>query len=240
MAVTDRGNEFQHDHRRITEGLGIKDLRSNVAMEALQTNILLAQGAQGQFLRLAGHNGGTELAVLTAGVDLFMGVRIDAGRKPQKDPLANALPSRFCIDGIQFIGAVAYKAANAMLNGKADVPVSLAVAVEAGIFHGEASPDSGIQLAGGDHIHTHIFLGHDLIHTLDAQCLAGIKRSGTGRQVLLHRLVINAAAVSHQSLIHHKQRCAVLLYQFGGIVAGKEQMSFRVGCQVLIDHFLPS
>ena len=139
--------------------------------------------------------------------------------------MANSFSGGLAIDSIQLIGIVAHEVADAVFNGETDIRVSLAVAVEEGIFHGKACPDGSVKFPRGNHINAHILLCHKLIHPLDAQCFAGIQRAGACGQVLLHGILIFPAAVTDQSFIHKHQGRAVFLDQLCGIVTTENQMA---------------
>ena len=108
--------------------------------------------------------------------------------------------------------------------------------MEEGFLQGETGPDGGVQLAGGHHVDAHALLLHDLIHPLEAQGLAGVQGHGAGRQMLGHGGQIFPAAQADGLLIHQHEGSAIFLCQFGGVIAGKNQMTRFVDAQIFVQH----
>ena len=83
VLLFDLRHKLQHEDGGIAEGHMVENLGADVAVIALQVDVFLGGCPEDQLLRLPCFDGNTELAVYTAGADLFVGVGVNAGGKPQ-------------------------------------------------------------------------------------------------------------------------------------------------------------
>ncbi len=145
-----------------------------MAVVALQLDVGLGQSQLHKGLGLTGFDANAELGIHLAGGNRVEGVGIDARGQPKDNLLPDPSLSGDVIDGQQLFLVVHHKVAHAVIHGKADIFIGLAVGVEVGLFHGEAGLAGGVDLAHGDHVRTHAFLGADGVDPLKAGGLAGV------------------------------------------------------------------
>ena len=92
-------------------------------------------------------------------------------------------------------------------------------------LHGISGTNRRADLSGGNHVHTHAFLPHDLIQALEGRRFGGVQHTGIVSERLPHSAKVGATTLADTVLIHQIQRGSVLPGKHFGILPGKEQVS---------------
>ena len=119
-----------------------------------------------------------------------MGMGINTGSKPKQYFLNNAMLGGCKVYCFKLIKIITDKKADFAFNSKLYILIGLVVSVKIYIFHGKACMKRGIKFSGGNHINTHFFFGCNRIYFFKTKSLAGIKRHGSFREIILHRFYI--------------------------------------------------
>ena len=90
VLVADRGEQPDHPVRGELEAVDVEDVRADVAVQPDQLERRQREHPADRLGRRAAGQREAELLVLLAGLDVLVGVRLDAGRHPDVDPLAHA------------------------------------------------------------------------------------------------------------------------------------------------------
>ena len=236
MLVPHLRHKIDHNIRRIGKGINIEDLRSHVAVQSVQNQILLCQGGAYDCLRLSGHDGGSKLGVHVARDDLFVGVRIDAGGNPQKDFLANTRLAGNAVQCVKLLVGVHHDMTRAQGYCIAQIRIGFIVAVEINPVHRESRGVGGVQFTGGNAVCAHIFLGHNAVHPLEAKGLARIYGGGFAAKAFRKGGFVHPAHRADMILIQHVQRSAVFLCQSQCIDTADGQVSLGVDAVARVKH----
>ena len=226
--LLDRCDEAYHDVSGLREGLGVKDLRADVAMEAAELDVLKGQCESDHLHSLTGLNGRAELGVHATRDDGFVGMGVNTGRDAKKNSLDKSVCGGVSVHGAKLVGVIHYERAHAHVHSVLDIPLGLVVAVEVDTLGREARRTCGVKLTARNAIHAHTFLGGDAVNTRKAQSLRGVQRQSISPEALASRREIGAHLRTNGVLVHDVSGRAEASRQFNGVRAADAEMSCGV------------
>ena len=236
VGLAHRLGKVQQNIDRIAERLCLKDLGTDVAVEALNDQVLPAQRVGNEPRRLPRLDGHTELAVDASGVDGLQGMGVDARRHPQQHPLADAPHPGGLVQPGQLLVVVHDEAPHVAVQGIGNVLVGLVVPVEVELLRREPTGQGRVDLARRDHICPHPLLVQHGVEALKAQGLSGKQGVRALRHILPERLDIGPAVLPQLVLVQDVQGGAKFLGQGHGVQAAHGQVALFVHSQVIIQH----
>ena len=119
-----------HDIRRVQKRLGIKALRTDMAVNARQIDVIQGQNEANQLQSLSGLDRGAEFGIYLAGCDGGMRMRIDAGGHAQDDILCDTACRGRSLNFFQLLAVVRDKAADFAVQCKGDIRIGFVVTVK--------------------------------------------------------------------------------------------------------------
>ena len=160
--------EVDDDARGLGEGLGPKNLGTDVAVQAPEVQVRRILDRGHGLVRLAGGQGQAELLVLVGGRDVLVAACVDAGLQAHHDGRDDAEVSGDALDLVDLVHRVDEDAVNAGLEGEANLRVRLIVAMQADAIGVHARAQGQAQLAERGGVDTQA-LGRDEARDVGAQ-----------------------------------------------------------------------
>ena len=194
-------DKADHDIRRGDIGLDIKDLGTDMAMEAAKLNVHFGQRRFRHLCRKSRFDRGSELGIHAARADLFVGMGINAGSQTKEDLLSD--PRLFCVfvNAGKLLHAVDDEITDAVLDGVFDIEVGFVISVEERALHRESRADRSEKLARGNDVRADAFLCHDAVNFLEAEGFGSEKRHRGFSEVSCHCFLIFAYTHAHACVI---------------------------------------
>ena len=132
-------------------------------------------GALYGFFRLTDGQRETKLGVERAGLDVVVGMCLDAGTDAQENLRLLACLSRDRVEQVDFVEIVHHDASHADFKGVGEFIRQLVVAVEVHAVQRKAGGDAHRNLTRRDHVQSHAFFSGDLDHVRVRVGLAGVE-----------------------------------------------------------------
>ena len=197
-----------HHCRQIPMRLEFEDLGADVGMEAGELGPGFADQLTQDRLQLIGVE--AEFAVQVTGLDVLVGVALDAGGEAQHQP------GRRTAGGHQFgqaleIVLVVDNDRDVVVVSEQKLVIAFVVAMQHHPFAGHPPSERRQEFAGGDRIQAEALGGGNAAHQQGTVGLGGVDRQRGPGVVLLQGVPIGTAGATHRFLIQHVQRCAVTL-----------------------------
>ena len=215
----DKAHKLQHHLDGKAEGIDLKDLGTNVAVEADKPEVF---GPQGQLDSGQGFpclQGKAELAIDLAGADKLVGVGVDARLDPKHHWGGGPFGCRKGVQGPQFGEVVRHDPAHPVLQGHGQLLRRFVAAVEDHLVHGKIRRLCGVQLPGGYHVQPQALLLYHAADSFAAEGLGSVSRQAVPPVKPLDGTAVEAAVLPDGLLAHNKQRGSVFLGQGQGVPA---------------------
>ena len=205
-----------------------------MAVESVQAHVPKIPGSLDEISGLSCVDRDAELGVDPAGIDLFLGMGVDAYRDPQQDVLDDPLLTGDPVQSLQLIVVVHDEPSYVIVDGIVDVPVGLGRAVIIEICRIKAPGQGGVDLSRRNDVGAETLGLDDGIKTFEAEGLACVEGTGPLGQVLAHRFGIGPAVSPDLVFIHNVERISVLLRQSHCVLSADGQVAFLVDPKVIV------
>ena len=174
VLVADLGQQRDHAVSRQLEAVHVEDVAADVAVQPDQLERGQSEHRADRLSSSAARQREAELLVLLAGLDVLVGVRLDARRHADVDPLAHAVALGDRCQALDLDGAVDDETADAGADPALELGDALVVAVEQQPLGGEACLQRDGQLAAGAHVERQALLGDPAGDRRAEERLAGV------------------------------------------------------------------
>jgi hypothetical protein len=156
------------------EGIDQKHLRTDVEMDAVETNPGVGASSNYRRGRGTGRQGETELGVVLSGGDVVMGVGLYPWRDPQEyvEDMASAIVDP--ADSSEFVETVDHETPYPGSGSLFDLGFALVVAVHDKPVTRDSGLKSDEHLSTGGHVDLHLFLVCEAGHRQTQERLAGV------------------------------------------------------------------
>ena len=175
-----------------------------------------------------------ELRIHLAGIDSLKSMRIKSAGESQKNLLRYSLICSHPVKHLKLVEIINYKVSYAAFYAVFDIRISLVGAVEEHLRCRKSRSKSRIDFARRHYIHTQSLGLNNRINSLEAKCLARVKRSGLRSEALLHGVYVCPAVAAYHIFVKYIKRRAEFCGKLCSIESADSKMTFFIYGQVVI------